>query len=69
MACELDSDSDDVYITKVSEGDAKYMLSRFAHYLTNASDISVEIKHIRGQPAEMNVKFGTGRISSLAVAF
>lgn len=56
---DLGSDSDDVYVTKVSSGHMEYLKSRILHYLSQTKDISAYIIHVRGQAAEMKVTFGS----------
>ena len=54
---ELASDSDDTFVTKVAPRHLDYLRSRLIHYLSNAKDISADVLHIPGQPAQLTVSF------------
>lgn len=62
MATERDlmSDSDDVFVTEVSEQYLGYLTSRVIHYLSNkSSGRSAQILHVRGQPTKMVLNLGS----------
>ena len=67
MASELEtaSDSEDVFISKMSRRHTEYLRSRLIHYLSTAKDISADIVHVQGQPAQMIVTFDSQGMNNL----
>ena len=50
---ETASDSDEGYVTKVSDEDLRYLKKKIASYIVESKDLSAEFHHHPGQPAQL----------------
>ena len=55
---ELDLDSDDLIVAKVSDRHLQYVRSRLIHYISETKHFSAEIHHTRGKLPHMVFSIG-----------
>ena len=56
---ELTSDCGDEYITTIAEEHLSHLKKMLADYITTTNDLTAHVRHIRGQPAQLILSFGS----------